>query len=92
MVRVDKINGIERYVVVIPEESLYQPENPDTGKPFVSQADAEAWQAKFTAAKPKPAPVIEPDPIPEIKPIDVAALSQTDVNRMILEKLGYPVK
>jgi hypothetical protein len=90
MVRVDKINGIDRYVVVIPEESIYQPENPDTGKPFASQADAEAWQTKFVAAKPAPAP--PPEPIPEPEPIDVSVLSQKEVNRMILEKLGYRVK
>lgn len=63
MVKIERINGIDRYVVVVPEESLFQDFNPNTQMPFASESEAIDFENKFRAAKPKPgAPVPPPTP------------------------------
>lgn len=65
MVKIEKKDGIDRYVVVLPEESLHQDFNPDTQMPFASEAEAAAWEAKFKDAKPTPV-VVAAKPVLEI--------------------------
>lgn len=38
-----------RYIVIIPEESIRQEFNPDTRQPFASEAEAQGWQDTFMA-------------------------------------------
>ena len=39
-----------QYIVIIPEESIRQEFNPDTRQPFVTEAEAQAWQDAYLAS------------------------------------------
>lgn len=94
MIRVE--NG--KYIIEVPEESLFQDFNPDAGRPFGSEQEAKDYEARFIAARPAPQP---PAPTPSKRVLTkyemrqrfsfserVALYSSTDAGvRVILDDL-----